>query len=369
MFLILSGNIRIELAKKPIVLKTGEIFGEMGMFTLEPRMASAIAEGDVQLLEIDLPTIKPHLIHAPALVTLLYNRLNEALKNGREVIISKRYKLIKQIGRGGSGIIYLAEDSTTEKKVALKFLSHALLGNKAQHNLFIHEIKTIENLDNPRIVKTHHHGKAFGTQFIAMDYLEGRSLVDLLKERKTWIKNSRSYIKQIAEALIYIYSRDVTHGDIKPENVHISPTHNIKIIDFGIANLHKFDFCNFARAGTAHYMAPEVISGRKASHPADCFALGAIAFELLTGNKLGGKIIFSDNRKLSNRQLAELLKSRAKEIKLFEKSTIARTQPILSGIILGLLDPNPKTRMTAKEVVNILKRSNSKKSSRLARKN
>ena len=122
MFLILSGNIRIELAKKPIVLKTGEIFGEMGMFTLEPRMASAIAEGDVQLLEIDLPTIKPHLIHAPALVTLLYNRLNEALKNGREVIISKIYKLIKQIGRGGSGIIYLAEDSTTEKKVALKFL-------------------------------------------------------------------------------------------------------------------------------------------------------------------------------------------------------------------------------------------------------
>ena len=212
-------------------------------------------------------------------------------------IVDQRYKLLRKIGEGGMGYVYLAEQLNISRNVVIKLLKPEFCINDEQLSRFKREAELASKLSHPNCVTIHDFGFHERAPYIVMEFLEGQALSELMfyKKEHLSIAEVSHYIGQVCDALEVAQDLGVVHRDLKPENIFVLEEPlgglNIKVLDFGIAKLAhnhpEASSSNLTRGdmvfGTPQYMAPEQIRGKPLDHRADVYALTVILFEMLTG--------------------------------------------------------------------------------------
>ncbi|MFN3649603.1 MAG: protein kinase domain-containing protein [Armatimonadota bacterium] len=202
-----------------------------------------------------------------------------------------RYHIIREIARSND-IVYEAMDPARGCRIALKELQIPgnLAGAARQERIerFTREARAAAGLQHPNIVRILDHGNHQGRYYIAMEFLQGQSLRDLLRQRGALpAQEALRIAAAVAEGLDYAHKRGVVHRDVKPDNVHLEPDGRVVITDFGIARL-TFEASLTAAGqifGTPSYMSPEQITGKQLDHRTDLFSLGVMVYEMLSGRK------------------------------------------------------------------------------------
>ena len=201
--------------------------------------------------------------------------------------IAGKYQILQKLGEGGMGIVYKAKDSRLDRTVALKFLSSDLIKDKEAKHRFIQEAKAAAALEHPNICAVYEVDEVDGQTFIAMSYIEGQSLKDKLKEGPLDIDEAKDIAIQVAEGLKEAHEKGIVHRDIKPANIMFTKKGQAKITDFGLAKLSwGVDFTKTSTImGTVAYMSPEQARGEEVDQRTDIWALGAMLYEMLTGER------------------------------------------------------------------------------------
>lgn len=200
-------------------------------------------------------------------------------------IFADRYKIIEKLGSGGMGVVYKAQDVKLERTVALKFLSSETVKTGEEEKRFLREAQTAALLDHPNICTIYEIDRADGQLYIVMSYIEGANLSDKAKAGHLEWENALNIAIQIAEGLLAASEKGIVHRDIKSDNIMITKTGQIKIMDFGLAKL--FTGTDVTRTaslvGTVLYMSPEQARGEEVDHRTDIWSLGVVLYEILTG--------------------------------------------------------------------------------------
>jgi tetratricopeptide (TPR) repeat protein len=196
-----------------------------------------------------------------------------------------RYQVRKELGRGGMGVVYLARDAVLERDVAYKVLPEQLRGNANALQSFLREAKAAAQLNHPNIVTVYDAGESEHGYYLAMEFIEGTTLKDIVARRGAISPGGVLYIlRQMAEALAYAHAKRVVHRDIKTANTMWTPEKQVKIMDFGLAKLmEEVRNATTVVSGTPFYMSPEQTLGRNIDHRTDLYSLGVTVFELATG--------------------------------------------------------------------------------------
>lgn len=206
------------------------------------------------------------------------------------------YKIETLLNQGGMSLLYLGLDPKTKKPLAIKVLSPQFVNHPEMTDHFLWEAKIIQLANHPNIVKLHDYGKWEGGVYLAMEFIRGVSLRQFLMQQSFSLKRCLDLILQMAHALAHLHSHGVVHRDLKPENILISEEGEVKVVDFGIAQLHEegWDPLQHKSAGTPSYMSPEQKENpANVSFASDIFALGIIAYELILGKLSYGMIHLS----------------------------------------------------------------------------
>src|SRR5467141_637580 len=210
--------------------------------------------------------------------------------------IDERYRIEKEIGRGGMGRVFVAHDRKLGRDVAIKVLASGLHGEEALRR-FEQEARATCALNHANIVDVHDIGTCEGSPYIVSELLHGTTLRECLRERPLSVQEASGYALQLAQGLSAAHEKGIVHRDLKPENLFITEEGRLKILDFGIAKLvapmtlgtgetlpspqpHTEDG---AILGTVGYMSPEQVRGQPADQRSDVFAFGAIVYEMLAG--------------------------------------------------------------------------------------
>jgi serine/threonine protein kinase len=196
------------------------------------------------------------------------------------------YEIHELLGRGGMGAVYRAVHETLEQSRAIKVLPAHFSGDPDFVERFRREAAIAAKLHHPNVVQIYDIGERDGLHYIIMQFVEGRSLRDVIRTESPLSTRRASYIlRQLAEAVDYAHARGVVHRDLKPGNILVQSNDHVTLVDFGIARA-----ANEVRltrtglmVGTPEYMAPEVVTGSGEGPSADLYALGVVAYELLTG--------------------------------------------------------------------------------------
>ena len=195
-------------------------------------------------------------------------------------LLNGRYRLDAEIGRGGMGVIYRAQDTLLQRPVAVKVLAQDGLGSEGRARL-LHEAQAAARLNHQNIVTVHDAGETEGQPFVVMELVEGVSLFD---RRPATIDESIRIARQICNALEHAHRNGIIHRDLKPENVLVTPDGTAKLMDFGLARSIASRLTHEgAMAGTVFYLAPELALGKPPDGRADLYALGVMLYEFTTG--------------------------------------------------------------------------------------
>jgi tRNA A-37 threonylcarbamoyl transferase component Bud32/tetratricopeptide (TPR) repeat protein len=194
-----------------------------------------------------------------------------------------KYQVEKVLGRGGMGTVYQAHDPVIHRKVALKMMIPGLAETPELKLRFLREAQAAGGLRHRNIVTVYDLGEDHGQPYIAMEFIEGADLEQIIQRREPLtVEWKLDVIRQVCEGLAYAHRNGIVHRDVKPANVRVTPEGEVKIMDFGLAHLQSSTMTkNGLVLGTVHYMAPEQVEGLKVDHRADIFSVGAIAYELL----------------------------------------------------------------------------------------
>src|SRR5947207_5807266 len=201
-----------------------------------------------------------------------------------------RYMLVKVLGRGGMGIVWLARDEELERDVALKFLPDLMIHDRSAFNQLRRETKRCLELTHPHIVRIHDFVRDERSGGISMEYIDGETLSNLRaeKEQRVFEPNEiATWIGQLCDALDYAHTRaNVIHCDLKPANLMVNQRGDLKITDFGMARSLSDSVSRLTleqgRSGTLIYMSPQQLNGERCTHLDDIYSLGASIYELLT---------------------------------------------------------------------------------------
>ena len=197
-----------------------------------------------------------------------------------------KWVIFKELGRGGMGRVYLAQEELTGKQAALKVLAADLAQEVGFLNRFQREIETLSKLEHPNIVRFFESGYENGHYFYAMEYVEGLSLAQLLEKqsRFPW-KDVLNVAIQVAPALRHVHDHGIIHRDIKPSNLILNTAGQIKLTDFGIAKVFASNHLTATGGivGTAEFLSPEQAAGKVVGKRSDLYCLGCVLYTLLTG--------------------------------------------------------------------------------------
>lgn len=201
--------------------------------------------------------------------------------------VINHYRIVKKIGSGGMGDVYLAEDTALNRQVALKFLAGNLCQSAECRARFKREAQAAARLDHPNIVTVHEVGEYQNRPFFAMQAIEGKSLREAMVTADLSLDCAIEIGLQDCEGLRAAHEHGIIHRDIKPSNLLVEADGRVRIVDFGLAAVAGGEPVTRAgsRLGTVGYMAPEQLRGEKVDQRADLFALGVILYELVTGRR------------------------------------------------------------------------------------
>jgi len=203
---------------------------------------------------------------------------------GPDTAIS-HYKIIRKIGAGGMGEVYLAEDTKLNRRVALKFLSAQYGEDQGLKARFKREAQAAASLNHPNVITIHEVAEHESRPFIAMEYVEGRSLKDLMVAQRLPIGKVIDFAMQICEGLVEAHQSEIVHRDVKPQNIMVDKDGRIRVCDFGLARVKREVMLTQAgtTVGTVVYMSPEQARGDDVDCRTDIWALGVVLYEMLAG--------------------------------------------------------------------------------------
>ncbi|MEB2346664.1 MAG: protein kinase [Deltaproteobacteria bacterium] len=196
-----------------------------------------------------------------------------------------RYQILSELGRGGMGIVYKANDTVLDRVVAFKVLPAALEENPQALKNFLREAKSAAQLNHPNIVTVYDAGEQDRRYYIAMEYVDGNTLKEIVRRRGAIAPGGVLHVLvQMCEALAYAHEKKIVHRDIKTANTMWTRDRKAKIMDFGLAKVVE-EVRNHTTlvSGTPYYMSPEQTLGRNVDHRTDLYSLGVTVFELATG--------------------------------------------------------------------------------------
>ncbi len=211
----------------------------------------------------------------------------DTLAQRLQAAIGDNYKVEKTLGAGGFAVVYLVRDLNLKRRLAVKVLSPDLITSKTVLERFRREAETVAQLSHPHIVPLHFIGQKDELLYLAMECIDGGSLVDRIeREGKLAPEEVIRIVSEVASALAYAHKRGVIHRDIKPHNVLLeAETGRSLVTDFGIARTAEGSSLTASgmMVGTPAYLSPEQVTGAPSDHRADIYALGVMAYEMLTG--------------------------------------------------------------------------------------
>jgi len=195
------------------------------------------------------------------------------------------YKILEEIGSGGMGVVYKAEDCDLKRTVALKFVVPRMLRIDEDKDRFVREARTAASLNHPNICTIYEIGETEGSTYIVMEYIEGISLKELIGKGPLDLDKALDFAIQIAEGLAEAQENNIVHRDIKSSNVMVTKKTHAKIMDFGLAKIisesHLTETASIM--GTVAYMSPEQACGDAMDHRSDIWSLGVVLYEMLSG--------------------------------------------------------------------------------------
>jgi serine/threonine protein kinase len=196
------------------------------------------------------------------------------------------YKIIEELERGGMGVVYLAEDTKLERKVAIKFLPRHIAGSSEEKERFKIEAKAAAALNHPNIAIIYAIEESDNQLFIVMEYIDGEELKDKIKAGQLTTKETIEIATQIADGLEAAHKKGIVHRDIKSQNIMITDDGKVKIMDFGLAKVGKgIQLTQIGSTfGTIAYMSPEQTKGEQVDHRSDIWSFGVVLYEMLTGD-------------------------------------------------------------------------------------
>jgi eukaryotic-like serine/threonine-protein kinase len=202
-----------------------------------------------------------------------------------DTLFDGRYRIVRKLGTGGMANVYLAEDQELGRSVAIKILDDRHAADEQFIERFRREAKNAASLSHPNIVAVYDRGEAEGTYYIAMEYLDGRTLKELLVRFGTPpVKIAIGYTRQVLSALAFAHKYGLVHRDIKPHNVLVDSGGHVKVTDFGIARSEASQMTEAGSIiGTAQYLSPEQARGAPVDQRSDIYSVGVLLYELLTG--------------------------------------------------------------------------------------
>jgi serine/threonine protein kinase/tetratricopeptide (TPR) repeat protein len=195
------------------------------------------------------------------------------------------YRIEKKLGAGGMGDVYLAEDTKLNRKVALKFLPHQLTSDGELKERFKREAQAAAALNHPNIITVYEVSEHENRPFIAMEYVEGESLKDLITRKEPSIGEVLEIALQISDGLAAAHQAGIVHRDVKPQNILLGKDGRVRICDFGLAKAKRDVTLTQAGStlGTIAYMSPEQAQGKEADHRSDIFSFGVVLYEMIAG--------------------------------------------------------------------------------------
>lgn len=198
---------------------------------------------------------------------------------------AERYRIVDELGRGGMGIVYKAEDLRLERHVALKFLPPELTQDEEAKDRFFLEARAAVAISHPNICTIHEIDEFEGQTFIAMEFIEGQSLRDRVKKAPIAVDETLDITIQVASGLEEAHKKGIIHRDIKSANIMVTPAGQAKIMDFGLAKVSGSALITQegVTMGTVAYMSPEQARGDKVDHHTDIWSLGVVLYEMLSG--------------------------------------------------------------------------------------
>src|SRR5262245_2789547 len=201
-----------------------------------------------------------------------------------------RYEVVAELGKGAMGVVYRANDPMLNRMVAIKTINTEEAGHEGMAEYeacFYTEAKAAGGLNHPNIIIIYDIGKSGHLVYMAMEYIQGKELREMLGEGKPLaVSQAVDVAAQVAEGLAYAHQHQVVHRDIKPANIMITPEGRAKIADFGIAHMRSSETRTQTGVilGSPKYIAPEQVVGKRADHRSDIFSLGVILYECITGS-------------------------------------------------------------------------------------
>lgn len=198
-----------------------------------------------------------------------------------------RYEVQEIVGVGGMSVVYKAYDNVDDRIVAVKILKDEFLNNEEFKRRFKNESKAIAYLSHPNIVKVYDVNFGEKLQYIVMEYIDGITLKEYINKQGaiTW-NDALYFMTQILKAVQHAHDKGIVHRDIKPQNIILLPTGNIKVTDFGIARFSRSETRTLTEQaiGSVHYIAPEQAKGEHTDEKADIYSLGVVLYEMLAGS-------------------------------------------------------------------------------------
>jgi hypothetical protein len=199
------------------------------------------------------------------------------------------YRMLRPLGTGGMGQVFLAEDETLGRRVAIKMIAVRWAGEGAARSRFLREARAMAGLDHPHVVRIYGFGKTNGQPYIVMEYVEGETLA----RRLSWaprltVEEALRISREVLQALAVAWSRGIVHRDVKPANILLDRDDHVKVADFGLAQSSSGQADATASGtvmGTAHYISPEQARGEETDFRSDVYSLGVVLYEMIAGQK------------------------------------------------------------------------------------